>query len=191
MKKLAFLFSICSILVLASCGTSKIRYTKVKSNHEASVRPKAKKSSQEMKSLELQSVAEITERSYSNIIVPLDQPVVISINPLTDTSKFEMEELVETDPRKEQKLTEARRAARKANTSKVFSAWGLLSALQPFIGLPFFIIGLINFSIASKSRYITPEGERNRKKALIFIIIDSVVLIAYLALFIATIALMF
>ena len=191
MKKLAFLFSICSILILSSCGTSKIRYAKVKSNHEASVKPKAKKSNREIESLELQTVAEIKERPSSNVIDPLEQSVIISINPVTDTSKLEVKKLVDTDPRKEQKLTEARRAAGKAKNSKVFSALGLLSILQPLIGFPFFIVGLVNFSAASKARYITVEGERNRKKALIFIIIDSVILLIYLALLILFIALAF
>jgi hypothetical protein len=102
------------------------------------------------------------------------------------TTKTEAKE--EPEELDEESLDQAYLAERQAKRAFGFLTAGIVSLLLPYLGIIFFIIGLVNYSRASKSRYITPFGEKRLQQSIGVMIFDSVVLILWFLLFLLLLA---
>lgn len=73
-------------------------------------------------------------------------------------------------------IQQATQAERQARTSVPLFGSALISIFMPYIGIFIFIAGLIFYSKANSSRYITPFGQEKLRVSKILLILDSIIL---------------
>lgn len=178
------------IVLLASCGTMnqhQLRFVKV-DQKEVPVIVKNTSETTQHKEIDITSngnqegeIAVLLEKSEE---IPFTQEQ--SIKEEKVLIKGNLEDLEPEDEELDENqmiVDQALLAEKKAINSVGFAGAGLISILMPLLGFLFFIIGLILYSKANSSRYITPFGEQKLKTTRTFLIIDTVFLSIWLFLF--------
>jgi hypothetical protein len=79
-------------------------------------------------------------------------------------------------------LKQAVRAEKDARAALGFLGVGAISLIAPYFGIFFFTIGLLFYSKAKSSRYITPFGNEKLEMSKDLMIFDSIVLTLWLLL---------
>ncbi len=185
MKFLYFLFV---LIVLSACGMTRPqhRIKLIKVGHtETVVLVKETPQSPEKSSIE-NTILLTDETTVATVEENPLEPVGL-LNPPTQKlqSKQKVKDLEpeETEEEANQRiLKQAVRAEKDARAALGFLGVGAISLIAPYFGIFFFTIGLLFYSKAKSSRYITPFGNERLEMSKDVMIFDSIVLTLWLLL---------
>lgn len=192
-----FYFSIL-LIFLASCGTisqyGQLRLVKTGQN-EVPVLEKNIAQGEPNKGSE--SVNEEQQLVLAFREVKQESPIDLQNQLIVERSseiKIELEDLEPEEDSEEAKqaiVDQAIKAEKNARTSSVLLSAGLISLFMPYLGVIFYILGLLFYSKSKSSRYITPFGEGRLNTSKTLLIIDSVILGLWTLLFVFLLLLLF
>lgn len=192
-----FYFSIL-LIFLASCGTisqyGQLRLVKTGQNEvpvlEKNIAQGEPNKGSESVNEEQQLVLASSEEKQESPIDLQNQLIVERSSEI----KIELEDLEPEEDSEEAKqaiVDQAIKAEKNARTSSVLLSAGLISLFMPYLGVIFYILGLIFYSKSKSSRYITPFGEGRLNTSKTLLIIDSVILGLWTLLFVFLLLLLF
>lgn len=192
-----FIFSVL-IIVLASCGTMRpnghLRFVKVGQNEVPVIEKNTAKVDEIKESEEAQQEAKnelASIEAIPEVATDLQNQILVE-NSSKTTEEFEDLEPEEDEVDVNQQIVDqAIRAEKQAKFSVGLFGVGLISIVMPYLGIFFYIAGIILYSNAKSSRYITPFGENRLGTSKTLLIIDSVILGLWLLLFLLVLTLLF
>lgn len=187
------------ILILASCGTlnqsGNLRLVKVNGQDIPVIEKNTAKSDKKIK---LDNSVQSPENTDLAVVKNNPDKQIQSQNqklekniPIVKSDIEDLEPEEDEDAKNEEIINQALRTERKAGVSLTLSIAGLISIFVPYIGIIFFIIGLVTYSNAKSFRYTTPRGEERLRASKVLLIIDAVVLFLWLMLILLLLVLFF
>jgi hypothetical protein len=185
MKFLYFLFV---LIVLSACGMTRPqhRIKLIKVGHTETV-VLVKETPQSSEKTSIENATLITDESALATAEENPLEPVGLLNPqnqkLQSKQKSKDLEPEETEEEANQRiLKQAVRAEKDARAAVGFLGVGAISLIAPYFGIFFFTIGLLFYSKAKSSRYITPFGNEKLEMSKDLMIFDSIVLTLWLLL---------
>jgi len=173
------LFFLTLSFLVASCGSlnnGKLRYVKTNNPSREVIEIPTKSTETDDRTFTSATTTTIETPIQSSDITPSDAEIQ------ADTEIAYQQELQQTnvDDSLEQANAEivdqAIQAEKNAKAAAIQSGIGFITPLIPLLGIIMTILGLVFYKRASKSRYITLEGERNLRLSRVFLIIDAVII---------------
>lgn len=179
-----YVYLIVTIVVLASCGNQKIRFSRVQSKKQTVVivdegTRASIKSIQKSESKQLEEIA--SKEPIETVSAPADEVenVVKEVNSLPTEPESAIEEKqLPADDEKVAQALEAEKNAKRASGLLIAALPGYFLFLIP--GLILTVIGAIYYHKAKRAQYISQKGQNTLQVARIFYIIDLVFGIAFL-----------
>lgn len=173
------LFTI-GLVLLSSCGTARIKKVRVVMDEDEIV------DIQNNRSVELNSSADLAAVSEKDLMATTDliKPIVSDADPSPFTknrafSDTNQDEVTTTPNEIDERIALAYKAERHARraysnlmAAGITAGVGFIFPPLFLASLILFIIGVIYYSRASRARYITEFGERRRKAAFIWLMIN-------------------
>ena len=182
--KYVLIFLTLSFLV-ASCGSfhnGKLRYVKTNNIPREIIEPSAKSIETEdrthpvVTSSSVETTIQTSDVNRSSADIISDQ----TIEQQEEIQQPNMDDSLAQD--NSETLGQAIQAERNAKAAAIQSGIGLVTPFIPLLGIIMTILGLVFYKRASKSRYITLDGERNLRLSRVFLIIDAAIIGLYILL---------
>ncbi len=183
-----FLYFLSVLVVLSSCGMTRPQHhiKLIKAGHTETV-VLVKEASQSTEKSSIENTILITDE---NTVANAKENTLESIGLInTPTQKLQSQQKVkDIEPEESEEeanqriLKQALRAEKDARAALGFMGVGAISLIAPYFGILFFAIGLLFYSKAKSSRYITPFGNDRLEMSRDVMIFDSIVLTLWLLL---------